>query len=245
MESKVAVLLATYCGERFLMPQLRSIARQTHHDWILHASDDGSMDSTPQILRQFACATGQGKTTVRRGPRRGLVANFLSLACDPDISADYYAFCDQDDVWHPEKLERSLAWLRCVQHGAPALYCSRTVLVDADDAEIGISPLFAKPPTFANALVQNIAGGNTMVFNRAACELLRQAGSSVDAVFHDWWTYMLIAGAGGQIFYDPVPSLRYRQHDSNVVGSRSDALARLGRVRRCSQGRSGGGTNVT
>ncbi len=229
--STVAILLATHSGERFLEPQLQSIADQTHRDWILCASDDGSTDLTPEILARFAVHAGQGRTRISHGPRKGLVANFLSLACEPRVESDYYAFCDQDDIWHPEKLERSLSLLRSVPEHIPALYCSRTVLVDEDNLEIGASPLFEKPPTFANALVQNIAGGNTMVFNHAACELLREAGAGVGAVFHDWWTYILVTGAGGQVFYDPLPSLRYRQHDANVVGGKRTLSVRWRRMR--------------
>ncbi|MGA0571608.1 glycosyltransferase family 2 protein [Variovorax sp. VNK109] len=231
MQPTVAILLATYGGERFLEQQLRSILQQTYRNWRLFASDDGSSDGTLEVLDRFASTAGQGRTHIQCGPRRGFAANFLSLACATDIAADYYAFCDQDDIWNIDKVERSLAWLRCVPEGMPALYCSRTVLVDKDNVKIGTSRLFVKPPTFANALVQNIAGGNTMMFNRAASELLRQAGAGVDAVFHDWWTYILVAGAGGYVFYDPLPSLRYRQHGANVIGAGSNLVSTLGRAR--------------
>jgi hypothetical protein len=110
-------------------------------------------------------------------------------------------------------------------------------LVDASDNEIGLSPLFSKPPSFANALIQNIGGGNTMVFNNAARSLLRDAGENIPVVTHDWWAYMVVTGCGGQVFYDSMPTLRYRQHDSNLVGMNTSWPARFKRIYMLWQGR--------
>jgi hypothetical protein len=157
------------------------------------------------------------------------------LACNPSIQADFYAYADQDDVWEADKLGRALQWLESVPANVPALYCARTRLVDSNNQDIGFTPLFGNP-CFANALVQSIAGGNTMVFNNAARALLRQAGTELDVVFHDWWTYMAVTGCGGQVFFDPVPTLRYRQHGANVIGGNSSWGARLQRMRKLWQG---------
>ena len=75
-------------------------------------------------------------------------------------------------------------------------------MLDAENNEFGFSPLFSKPPSFANAIVQNIGGGNTMVFNNALRALLREAGKDVSVISHDWWSYIVAAGCGGKIFYD-------------------------------------------
>ena len=117
----------------------------------------------------------------------------MSLLSDADIVGDFFACCDQDDVWWPDKLERALQWLHTVPEHVPAVYFSRTRNVDASGNIIGCSPLFRRPPNFRNALVQSIGGGNTMVFNRAARELLVAAGP-VDVASHDWWTYLLVSG---------------------------------------------------
>jgi len=92
-------------------------------------------------------------------------------------------------------------------------------MIDEAGRAIGYSRLFKKRPDFLNALVQNIAGGNTMVFNNAARELLAAAGNCMKIVAHDWWTYMLVAGAGGEIHYDPTPLVRHRQHANNLIGT--------------------------
>ncbi len=172
--AKVAVLMGTFNGERFLAEQLDSLAAQTHPDWELWASDDGSKDNTLAILEAYRAKWGGERLTVLRGPARGLATNFLSLACKSGIQADYYAYSDQDDIWEPDKLSRAVSWLERMPPSEPALYCSRTMLVDAAGKEMGLSELHARPPCFANALVQNIAGGNTMVFNNAARNLLRR-----------------------------------------------------------------------
>ncbi len=234
---KVAILLCTFQGENYLAEQLDSIAAQTHAHWEVWASDDASKDGTRTVLESYARNWGSGRLAVQSGPCKGFVANFLSLVCKGDIDAHYYAYADQDDVWESDKLARALAWLESVPPGIPAVYCSRTRLVDAQNNEIGLSPLFSRSPSFANALMQNIGGGNTMVFNRAARDLLQLAGKDVDVITHDWWTYLVVVGCGGHIYYDPRPTLRYRQHKTNLVGSNVGFVARLSRIAMLWRGR--------
>ncbi|KQV44857.1 glycosyltransferase family 2 protein [Duganella sp. Root336D2] len=233
---KVAILLCTYHGQHFLADQLDSIERQTHPNWEVWASDDGSEDDTHAILERYQGKWGAQRISIHNGPAEGFVSNFLSLTCKADIEADYYAFSDQDDIWEADKLQRGLEWLRNVSKDVPALYCSRTRLVDAENRELGLSPLFAKPPSFANALIQNIGGANTMIFNDAARRLLREAGENIEVVSHDSWAYMVVTGCGGKVKYDAYPTLRYRQHDNNVVGMNTTWAARRTRIRMLWQG---------
>jgi glycosyltransferase involved in cell wall biosynthesis len=233
--ARVAILMCTKNGAEFLGEQLKSIADQTHTNWILFASDDGSNDKTKDILECFGHDRCQ-RVVVRSGPEKGVCANFLSLALDPMIDADFYAFSDQDDVWHPNKLRRALNQLASVPDSIPGLYCGRTELVSADGHLYGLSPLFTRPPAFENALVQNLGGGNTMVFNHATKKLLERVGS-VDVVLHDWWLYQLISAAGGIIHYDPKPMLKYRQHRHSLIGSNLGWHARFTRVHMLLRGR--------
>ncbi len=215
---KVAILLCTCHGQRYLAEQIRSIAAQTYTHWEIWASDDHSRDKTKAILDAYKEEWPAGRLSVLVGPCRGFASNFLSLTCNPAVDADYCAYSDQDDIWEADKLERAIAWLDTVPESAPALYCSRTRLIDADNRSIGFSPLFTKQPHFANALVENIAGGNTIVFNRAARALLRKVGTEITVVSHDWWAYMVISGCGGRVHYDSHATVRYRQHGDNLVG---------------------------
>lgn len=234
---KVAILLCTMQGQQFLAEQLNSIATQMHPAWAIWASDDGSDDHTHAILEYYQSHWGEERISIHHGPAEGSTANFLWLTCRADIDADYFAYADQDDVWESDKLERAVEWLHSVPQHVPALYGSRTLLVDSRNQHMGYSPLFTKPPQFRNALVQNVAGGNTMVFNRAARDLLRRAGENVQAVTHDWWAYMVVTGCGGQVHYDPYPTVRYRQHDNNLIGSNLGWVARAHRIKLLLEGR--------
>ncbi|MBL8629483.1 MAG: glycosyltransferase family 2 protein [Rhodospirillaceae bacterium] len=235
--STVAILLCTRNGEAFLGQQLDSFAAQTHAVWTVWASDDGSTDQTMAMLEQRRAAWGPDKLKILRGPGRGSSPNFLSLACNDTIQADYFSYADQDDIWHADKLARAVAWLDTVPKSKPALYFSRTALVDEAGRDIGLSRLFTKQPGFQNALVQNIGGGNTMVFNQAARAILRAAGNDMEVVVHDWWTYMAVTGAGGVVFSDSAPSLQYRQHSGNQIGSNLGLRARLFRAGLLFEGR--------
>ena len=233
----VTILLCTLNGERFLAEQLASLERQTFKNWKLVASDDGSSDRTKSILQAFRGSCEPGKVTMVDGPRRGAPANFLFLACAKNLTSEYYAFCDQDDVWEADKLSRAIDVLEQTDPGVPALYGSRTSLIDENGRATGFSPLFPRTPTFRSALVQSIAGGNTMVFNQAARELLAFCGADVNIPSHDWWLYQVTSACGGQVHYDTHPSVRYRQHAQNVIGSSAGFAARMRRVRMLRQGR--------
>ena len=227
----VAILMCTYNGEQFLAEQLDSIKAQTHTNWRLWVSDDGSSDGTLDILKRYQADWGAARLVITTGPRAGSTRNFLALTASPEIQADGYAWADQDDVWEPEKLARSVAFLNGQSTAQPVLYGTRTLLTDASNQPIGHSALFTKPPSFANALVQSIAGGNTMMFNHAARQLLAEAAVGANPIAHDWWAYQVISGCGGLVHYDPWPSVRYRQHGGNQIGSNLHPMARLLRLR--------------
>ncbi len=233
----VAVLLCSYNGERFLKEQVDSIFSQQYENFRVYVSDDGSRDSTLQLVDEYRQAFGESRIDYVTGPGQGFARNFLSISCRADIQADYYSWCDQDDIWHPEKLARAIEKLSAVPEGVPALYCARTELVDQEGKHIGFSPDHSRSASFRNALVQNIAGGNTMVFNHALMKLLREAGSEIPIVSHDWWAYMIVTGCGGVVLYDAVPSVLYRQHGQNCVGSNAGLVPNLTRVRQLLKGR--------
>lgn len=226
----IRILMATYNGESYLREQLDSIGRQTYPVWRLTISDDGSQDGTLEIIRDYQKKWGAHRLELRHGPCRGYSLNFLSMACDESILADLYAFSDQDDVWMPDKLQRAVEYF--AQHPGSALpraYGSRTQIVDARLKHQGLSPAFRLPSSFRNALVQNIAGGNTQVFNHTAKQLLEIAGPQ-QVVSHDWWLYQLVNAAGGVFHFDLTPSVLYRQHDKSIVGANASMLARLARL---------------
>lgn len=234
--SKVAILLCTYNGQSYLAEQLDSIHAQTHSNWEVYVSDDGSSDDTLKILQHYQNKWDENRLFLHDGPSKGFAKNFLSLINKASIRADYYAYSDQDDIWASDKLQRAINYLSRVPRGIPALYCTRTQLINEAGENIGYSTHYKKPPLFANALVQNIGGGNTMVFNQAARSLLCEAGENIDVYLHDWWTYLVISGCGGRVYYDQYPSVCYRQHSNNLIGGSSGLLARLKRIHMMLQG---------
>ncbi|ALH99878.1 glycosyltransferase [Pseudomonas sp. FW306-02-F02-AA] len=232
---RVAILLSTYNGEKYLAAQLESLISQEYQNWEIHASDDGSSDGTLEILERYRESLGASRLSIYRGPGRGFAANFMSLVRREGIQASYFAFCDQDDIWAKEKISSAV---RCLEEGGlvPALYCSRTRLVDESGVEMGYSALFSGQPCFENALVQSIAGGNTMVLNASARKLLSRTPVALSIVSHDWWAYLLVSGSGGKVYYDPTPQVDYRQHDNNLMGSNRRLSERLLRLKKMFDG---------
>ncbi|MEM9969769.1 MAG: glycosyltransferase family 2 protein [Pseudomonadota bacterium] len=234
-ETQVTILLATHNGAAFLVEQLNSLTNQTHTNWSLLVSDDASTDHTREIVRQFAETWPDRRVTLLRGPGRGSAQNFLSLL-RASGGADYVAFCDQDDVWLPDKLTRAVGMLQgCV---APALYGSRTIIADRMLTPIRFSKGLSRAPGFSNALVQNVTGGNTMVLNRAALDVLQPASLFARRIIaHDWWCYQMVTGCDGHCVIDAQPTLYYRQHCGNQHGANTGFFAALSRARGLINGR--------
>lgn len=225
-----AILMCTYNGENYLPRQLRSFLKQSNRNWKLYISDDGSSDQTPKIISKFGARLRGNRVTLYHGPRSGFSQNFMSLLSNESIQAQYYALSDQDDIWEPGKLDAALYYFKQTDPKKPALYCGRTIFVDQNDKFIGLSSVPERPLSFQNALVQNIASGNTMVINNAARKLLIVFGAEIDVFFHDWLVYLLVSGTGGDVFYDKNPFVRYRQHPQNQIGMNSRIANKLARI---------------
>lgn len=213
------VLLATYNGSKFLREQLDSIESQTWPVTRITVRDDGSTDGTVSLLEKWAA--GRSGVCLLRGLRLGVTNNFFALLGNQDEDSEYFAFCDQDDVWLPEKIERAVLALREYAADEPLMYFSRVELVDESLKHLSFSRV-PRRIGFANALVENIAIGCTVVLNRTArnliCERLPQW-----ALLHDWWCYLAI-GALGKVIFDETPGIKYRQHGNNQIGGTASRL---------------------
>ena len=233
----VRILLSTYNGARFLPEQLESFRAQTHTDWSLLWRDDGSTDTTEAVMAAFATRIGADRCRRLDAPSGNLGAreSFLTLlrAATPSLDpTDAVAFADQDDVWLPEKLARGVAALAALPSEVPALACTAQVLVDATLIPFGESPRLRRPPGFPAALTQNIATGCTILLNRTAATLIAGSRAS-ETTLHDWWSYLVVAAAGGRVLVDPQPLVLYRQHGANAVGAPDTTLGRAkGALRR-------------
>jgi len=236
-EISVAILMATYQGEKYLSGQLESISAQTFSHWKLYVSDDGSTDDTMDILKAYS-QKHEGKVSISQNETNlGFAKNFMLLIQNTSINGDYYAIADQDDIWLPGKLERALTFLAAETPKRPSLYFGRTHLINADGKHISYSSLFTIPPSFSNALVQSMAGGNTFFFNQAAKkQLLKIKSDNTPIVSHDWWIYLVLSGCGGAVIYDRVPTILYRQHSKNLVGENRSVTRKMDRFKRLFSG---------
>jgi glycosyltransferase involved in cell wall biosynthesis len=216
----VAILLSTYEGERFLVPQLHSLLSQTHRDWVLYWRDDGSTDGTRQVMRDFLQRIGPERSVVlEENMRGGATESYMRLLRRAYADGNpVLAFADQDDVWLPEKLSRGIFALTAVPDEVPALYFARQVLVDASLRHIALSPRVRRAPGFPTCLTQNLATGCTVLMNREAMALLAGRPAPAEGL-HDWWSYIVVAAHGGRLIADNEPTVLYRQHDSNTVGA--------------------------
>ncbi|MDM7459251.1 MAG: glycosyltransferase [Paracoccus sp. (in: a-proteobacteria)] len=235
----VTVLLASYRGAAHIGTQLASLAAQDYRDWSLVVSDDGSDDATREIVSEFAASQPKGRVNLVSGPGQGATANFLSLLAHvPDH--DLAAFCDQDDLWFPDKLSRAVEAMEGLRR--PAHYAARTIIADAALRPICGSRFFHRPLGLRNALVQACMAGNTSVYNAQAVAILKQGAimaAKEGVISHDWWAYQLMAGMGADLIHDRRPALLYRQHENSSVGRNDTAPALLARLQQIAQGKFG------
>jgi len=236
-DNSIGIVLAHLNGGKLLKVQLESIYNQLDKMSKIYLFDDLSDPNSQAILTEIQKVWGEKLSVTTNQSKYGFCKNFLNGLASIDQNHEYYAFCDQDDIWYKNKLERATNILSQYSRSIPALYCSRTKIVDSTGRKhLGLSPLFTKPPSFSNALIQNIGGGNTMVFNKAARDLIVESSQNVNVVSHDWWTYIIVVGAGGVVYYDPAPSVYYRQHADNLVGANNSWLAHFKRAKAVYQG---------
>lgn len=223
---KVLIMMSTYNGELYIEEQLESILAQEEIEVHTIIRDDGSKDLTLEILSRYA-QKEPSKFTVLYESNVGVKKSFFDLIKHAGKEYDYYAFCDQDDVWLPKKMISAVNNIRSFDNSElPMLYCSSTQMVDQDLLPMKIWPEQpSKELSLYNALIENTCVGCTIVLNTKGFELIRsRIPSQIDKIImHDWWMYLCIS-AFGRVFFDPSPGILYRQHQSNVLGGASDSL---------------------
>lgn len=236
---KVSVAIATYNGAKYITEQLDSIYGQTHPNLEVVVSDDGSVDNTIGILERYKNTCGLIFNVNENNVK--VVKNFekaVSLCTAP-----YIALSDQDDVWLPQKIEKSL--LKIIElesrYGQNTPLLVFTDLVVANQHLQTIHPslwnhLQVKPEhaTFNRLLVENVITGCTILMNKALAKLAFPAPDNI--LMHDIWLG-LVASCFGHIDYVATPTVLYRQHASNIVGATFPSLREklqkvIGRVNR-------------
>ena len=217
--SNIAIILGFYNGSEYLREQLDSIIFQTHKKFQIFIFDDYSSKKIIDSELKSYIEKHSNISIIRRNSNIGYAKNFLYGLKDVGSNFDFYAFSDQDDIWEKNKLENSIKKMEALNYPSSILYCSRTAYFENDSLnEIGSSKFFKKKPQFKNALIQNIAGGNTILMNKKARNLVINSLVSDQYISHDWWCYLIISASGGEIIFDPLKSVKYRQHGKNIIG---------------------------
>lgn len=219
---KIIILLSVYNGAGFIDQQLDSIRKQDIEAEIaVYVRDDGSCDNTREIVN----AWGDRLQVIWADSSRNLGAaqSFMYLLCTAP-EADYYAYCDQDDYWYPDKLSRAVRQLEKYGQSMPVLYFANSRLVDRDIKPLNATASPTEPIISIGAqLVCGNCQGSTMVMNRRLCRLLIEKDIK-QIVMHDLTT-MLYAIAFGTVIYEKEPVMDYRQHEGNVESTLKKGLA--------------------
>ncbi len=213
---KIAVLLSSYNGEAYLEEQIESVLRQKVDGQVdLFVRDDGSTDGTTAILDAYR---EKGMLEWYTGPNKGPAHSFIDLILHvEDRGYDYYAFCDQDDYWMPEKLQSAVEMIHRAK--VPAMYIGNAQLVDEKLVFLGRN-VYREDPKLDFYTVSCAGGllGCTMVFNARLAEIVQHNPPKGKIVMHDFYIALLCTAVGGKLVYDARPFMKYRQHGNNVVG---------------------------
>lgn len=223
---KVCVLISTYNGEDYLEDQINSIINQTYQYIDIMVRDDGSTDGTIKILESYK---EKGLLEYTIGENIGVVKSFSELLRNAS-KYDFYAFCDQDDVWANNKIETAVKKLNNLELKKPNLYFSKSVPVD-DKMNIlhhKNNNYFKYADELSLSIVRNLCQGCTSVFNYTLAEAYNKF-EGIDFSMHDWWIYLLCLSLNGNIIADNNYYVYYRQHENNVVGANPSIINRLKR----------------
>ena len=214
--------MSTYNGENYIQEQLDSIlALQKNFEVYILVRDDGSSDGTVAILKRYQ---ERHQISLIMGENLGVNGSmWLLLEQCPD--SDYYAFCDQDDVWAPDKLKKAVQHLQEKDNKIPLLFGSMSQIVFSDLSPHGTTLNPKKEISYYNAMVQNVIPGHTQVFNHMLRQVVLQHGAEKIHVI-DWWFY-LAASAVGEVVFLPECTVFHRQHNHNAVGYHTSPLAQL------------------
>ncbi len=216
ISNKALVLLSTYNGENYIEELLDSLLGQTYPIDIL-IRDDGSSDNTYNIVLEYQ--KKYDNIYFISGENKGFVKSFTTLVCEKRVEHyQWIAFCDQDDIWLPDKVERAVNALKKYKNQRiPLMYCSNLQVVDSKLNHIGKMQGSRFSISRTCIYVQNIAVGCTIVFNHAAAEAYKMgAGNTIEA--HDYFMLFLCRFLG-RVYYDSNAYILYRQHLNNVYGA--------------------------
>ncbi|UKK90263.1 glycosyltransferase family 2 protein [Citrobacter portucalensis] len=225
----MAVLLSTFNGSRYLEEQLSSLSEQSYDDFTIYIRDDGSIDNTLEIINDFI-SRERNVVFIESNDNLGAAGSFIYLI--NNVDADYYFFCDQDDVWMPDKIAVTMQEMKKYSQDEPVLIHTDLMVVDSDLSTISDS--FYKYSNISRddfiekkqLLIQNYIVGCTCCINKNLAVVARVSLNDVNKIaMHDWW-FALHARFFGKIIYINRPTIKYRQHQNNTLGAQKDSMFR-------------------
>lgn len=217
---RVAVLMSTYNGENYIREQIDSILKQEGVLVELIIRDDGSTDSTIDIIEKYK------DVRLIKGRNVGPAKSFMELLINAP-KTDYYAFADQDDIWDENKLFHAVQSLKDVNQPAVSIGSFRRI--DKQGNYIDKEPKVQDGYTLSKTIVYNAPLGCTMLFNYKLKSMIKN-DMPRHIRMHDHWILMLVEAVDGQIIYNKNSLVLYRQHDNNVVGNGIGAFKRIQRL---------------
>lgn len=216
---KVQILMSTFNGEKYLQEQLNSLFNQENIKLDILVRDDNSTDKTKEILDRNHIKWYTGKNLK---PAKSF---FDLIKKSGDF--EYYAFCDQDDVWDNKKLYIAIKKLEKCNNNKPSMYFSNKKIVDQN-----LNYLYTtnetKKISLGSSLITNIATGCTIVINKKMMEALKKYSPSFIEM-HDAWVYKLCLALDGNVVFDKNSYINYRQHQNNVIGNSESILSKIKR----------------
>lgn len=223
----VVILMTTYNGEKYIKEQIESLLNQEEVEVQILIRDDGSTDNTINILEEYS--KKYKNISWYKGEHLNVQKGFLDLLKkSPD--SNYYAFCDQDDVWDKDKLKIAITSIENKKSDNPIVYYSGQRLVDSKLNFISNHYIDSSRNAYTNFLISNVAGC-TMVFNKK----LRDAANKTNPNFilmHDSWLFKLCLSIGGEYIADREVHISYRQHQNNAVGLKKGIKSKINQIKR-------------
>lgn len=233
-ETRIAVLLSTYNGAKFLREQIDSLLAQTHSNFLLVVRDDGSSDGSYALLTEYAEQQPERLHLLPEdddnyGASGGfafLVNYVLENKAALGLESAYMMFCDQDDTWYPNKIETQLDAMLAAEEsageGVPVLIHSDLEVVSEQNTAIAKSliryqGLEIERNRFPNLVISNLVTGCTALINESLAE--KALPIPTNAIMHDWWM-ALVATAFGRLVFLDTPLVHYRQHGNNTIGAK-------------------------
>ena len=230
---RVLILLSTYNGEKYLREQLDSLYAQVGVEFHILVRDDGSSDNTVAILEEYN--QKHSNITTITGNNLRAIRSFYALinyTLENRLIYDYYAFCDQDDVWKPNKLEDAIAQIEKSKSNRAFYFCAAEY-VDSDLNHIGVKYIPDKGD-YKSAIIRNYSLGCTIVltkqlfFECSEASQTYQKRISVGYIpYHDVWFYSYALCTKATVIYDSNSHILYRQHSSNVTHASKNMYKRL------------------